>query len=103
VKYALLGYDLDGSLDRLPAEASRAFHRRQRAHALFGSSVKLLAHYRVRSEPIAGAASEASAKVRALYILESDDPDAVVRFAEQLPAAEHGATAEIWPLTELRH
>ena len=48
----------------------------------------------------ADGASETSATLRALYILDSDDPDAVVQLAEQLPATLQGATVEIWPLTE---
>jgi hypothetical protein len=37
-----------------------------------------------------------------LYIFDSDDPAAVVQIAERLPTTLHGATTEIWPLTEPR-
>jgi hypothetical protein len=115
VKYALLAYDLDGALEQLRGESSRALHRRQGDCAPFGGNVKLLAHYRFRPAPLAtigpgdtsgatirseGAASETSARLRALYVLESDDPDAVLSLAAQLPATTHGATIEIWPLSE---
>ena len=120
MKYALLGYDLDGTLDQLVGDSKRALHRR---HAELGESapinpgVTIVAHYRFRPTPLAtirhdadadtpirvdGAASETSATLRALYILDSDDPDAVVQLAEQLPATSQGATVEIWPLTEPR-
>jgi hypothetical protein len=50
-----------------------------------------------------GPASAASGKLRALYLVESDDLDAVVALARRLPAVDAGATVEIWPLTEPRH
>jgi hypothetical protein len=120
MKYALLGYDLDGTLDQLARDSKRALHRRHAAlgeHAPINPSVKVVAHYRFRPSPLAtvhhdantgtpirvdGAASETSATLRALYILDSDDPDAVIQLAEQLPATSQGATVEIWPLTEPR-
>jgi hypothetical protein len=115
--YALLVYDLDGSLKELAADSKRGLHR---GHAKLGEvtrgsgSVKPLAHYRfrpskhtttvhagstglIRSE---GAASATSGTLRALYLVESPDFDAVVELAERLPAVEIGATAEIWQLAE---
>jgi hypothetical protein len=120
MKYALLGYDLDGTLNQLVGDAKRALHRRHaelREHAPVNPNVTIVAHYRFRPSPLAtvrrdpdtgtaiqvdGAASETSATLRALYILDSDDPDAVVQLAEQLPATLQGATVEIWALTEPR-
>jgi len=116
--YALLVYDLDGSLKELAAENKRRLHR---GHAKLGEvtrggsgSLKPPAHYRfrpsqhtttvragstglIRSE---GAASATSGTLRALYLVESPDFDAVVELAERLPAVEMGATAEIWQLAE---
>jgi hypothetical protein len=123
MKYALLGYDLDGTLDQLPGEGKRALHARHGElgeHAPSSAGVQVVAHYRFRPSPLAtirpgsepgagaltrsaAAATEPSATLRALYILESDDPEAVLRLAEQLPATRQGATVEIWPLTEPRH
>ena len=120
MKFALLGYDLDGSLEQLAADAKRGLHGRHgqlSEHTPTGTSVRVLAHYRFRPAPLATvrhdaiagaairsdeAASEASATLRALYILDSDDPEAVIRLAEQLPATLQGATVEVWPLTEPR-
>jgi hypothetical protein len=119
MKYALLGYDLEGVLEQLAPEDRGAFHR---AHAAKGQvtrdsgNVELIGHYRFRSSRQArtvragvtgllretGPASAVSATLRALCIVESDDPDAVIKFAERLPAAQQGATIEIWPLTEPR-
>jgi hypothetical protein len=120
MKYALLGYDLDHTLEHLTADRARALHRghaQLREHELpTANRVKLIAHYRFRPASLAttlridgegtvrreGPASDASATLRALYILESDDPDAVTHLAEHLPATTQGATIEIWPLTEPR-
>lgn len=124
MKYALLGYDSEGSLDALAPEEKRSLHREHRAMhheaaAANNPAVNVIAHYRFRPSPLAiirrgaepgvgtanrdeAAARERSARLRALYILDSDDPDAVVQLAEQLPATLHGATIEIWPLTEPR-
>jgi hypothetical protein len=116
LRYALLGYDLDNALEELAAEDKRTLHR---THASLTDSalpdgVTLITHYRfrparqtttlrrfahelIREE---GAASEASSALRALYVVDSDDPEAVVTLAEQLPALATGATIEIWPLAE---
>ena len=101
MKYALLGYDRDGTLDQLVGDDKRALHARHaelRERAPISASVNVLAHYRFRPSPLAtirpggepgaravtrseGAASETSATLRALYILDSDDPDAVLQLA----------------------
>jgi hypothetical protein len=46
-----------------------------------------------------GSSSEATGALRALYLLDSDDPDAVLDFASQLPAVRMGGAVEVWPLT----
>jgi hypothetical protein len=118
VKYALVVYGND-SWDRLPAEQRRGLHVAHRGlheeqHASPGGSVNVIAHYRVRrreqttairivgeeivrTEGQSGPGGEAPL---ALYLLQSDDPDAVIDLANRLPALRLGGTAEIWPLIE---
>jgi hypothetical protein len=122
MKYALLGYDSEGSLDGLTAEEKRALHRAHRTlhddvRAAASSSVRVIAHYRVRAaretttvrlagdEVVRseGPSAEASDALRALYLLESEDPDAVIDLAARLPAVRMGGTVEVWPLTEPAH
>jgi hypothetical protein len=122
MKYALLGYDTEGSLDSLAAEEKRALHRAHRAlhddvQAAASSSVSVIAHYRVRAaretttvrlaggEVVRseGPSAEASDALRALYLLESEDPEAVIDLAARLPAVRMGGTVEVWPLTEPAH
>jgi hypothetical protein len=122
MKYALLGYDTEGSLDRLAAEEKRALHRAHRAlhndvQAAASSSVRVIAHYRVRAaretttvrlagdEVVRseGPSAEVSDALRALYLLESADPEAVIDLAARLPAVRMGGTVEVWPLTEPAH
>jgi hypothetical protein len=118
MKYALLGYDSDGSLDALAPEEKRSLHRDHRAThneaaATSNPSVNEIAHYRlrphlattirvagrelVRSE---GPETNAGGVLRALYLLEADSPDAALDFASRLPALRLGGHVEIWPLTE---
>ena len=114
MKYALLAYDTDHALDELPAAEKRALHT---GHArLHGkkSNVTVISHYRFRPEQHAttirleagslirdtGTADHNNRTPRALYVVESDDPEAVVRLAAELPATSAGATIEIWPLSE---
>jgi hypothetical protein len=47
-----------------------------------------------------GSSSEATEALRALYLLESDDPDAVLDLASQLPAVRMSGAIEVWPLSE---
>jgi hypothetical protein len=122
MKYALLGYDTEGSLDGLAAEEKRALHRAHRAlhddvQAAANSSVSVIAHYRVRAprqtttvrlaggEVVRseGPSAEASDALRALYLLESEDPDAVIDLAARLPAVRMGGIVEVWPLIEPAH
>lgn len=119
MKYALLGYDPAGSLRELPADEKRALHGSHRTlhdevAAAADSPVRVLAHYRFRPSRLVttlsligdqlvsagGPVSEASAGLRALYLLESDDADAVLDLASRLPAIRMGGTVEVWPLTE---
>jgi hypothetical protein len=119
VKYALLGYDTEGSLDSLDAEDKRALHRAHRAlhddfQAAASASVSVIAHYRFRPARGAttvrrsdgevvrtkGSSSETNEALRALYLVESDDPDAVLDLATSLPAVRMGGTIEVWPLIE---
>jgi len=119
MKYALLGYDTDGSLAELATEDKRALHTSHRAlHdqsvAEATDSVSVIAHYRFRPPRLAttirhgadgvitsdGPAAGGSDTLRALYLLESDDPDAVLDLASRLPAVRMGGTVEVWPLTE---
>jgi hypothetical protein len=37
---------------------------------------------------------------RALYLIESDDHDAVLDLAARIPAARRAGAVEVWPLTE---
>jgi hypothetical protein len=122
MKYALLGYDSEGSLDGLAAEEKRALHRAHRTlhddvQAAASFYVTVIAHYRVRAARetttvrLAGAevvrsegpSAEASDALRALYLLESEDPDAVIDLAARLPAVRMGGTVEVWPLIEPAH
>lgn len=118
MKYALLVYG-DESWDRLPAGQKRHLHQAQRAlheeqHASVSDSVTVLAHYRLRppdktttvrlvGNEIArtdGPSKTTSEPLRALYLLDTDDPDAAFELASRLPAIRLGGTAEIWPLIE---
>jgi hypothetical protein len=119
MKYALLGYDSDGSLDALAPEEKRSLHREHRAThddaaATSNPSVNVIAHYRLRPPHLAttirvagrelvttqGPEANATGVLRALYLLEADGPDAVLDFASRLPALRIGGHVEIWPLTE---
>ena len=119
MKYALLGYDTEGSLDSLDADDKRALHRGHRAlhddfQAAAGAAVRVIAHYRFRpargtttvrradGEVVRtkGSASEKTEALRALYLVESDDSEAVLDLAASLPAVRMGGTVEVWPLIE---
>lgn len=119
MKYALLAYDTEGSLDSLPSEDKRALHKAHRAlhdehQAAASSTASVIAHYRLRSSRLTttvqlandeivkteGPSAEANEALRALYLIESDEPDAVLDLATQLPAVRMGATVEVWPLIE---
>jgi hypothetical protein len=118
VKYALLVYG-DESWDQLLAEERRSLHAAHRRlheehHAFPAASVHVLGHYRLRppaktttirqiGDEIAktqGPSDLGPETLRALYLLESDDPDAILDLAGRLPALRIGGTAELWPLIE---
>jgi hypothetical protein len=119
MKYAVLGYDREGSLDTLAGADKRALHAGHQAlqaevQALADPSVRVIAHYRVRPSRHAttvrlagdkvvrleGPSAESCQALRALYLLESDEPDAVLDLAARLPAVRMGGTIEVWPLIE---
>jgi hypothetical protein len=119
MKYLVLGYDSQGSLDSLATEDKRALHGAHRAlhddvEATANASVSVIAHYRVRPPrhtttlrlagddiiTSEGPSARASEALRALYLLEGDDPDAVLDLAARLPAVRMGGTVEVWPLIE---
>lgn len=120
MKYALLVYG-DESFDRLPAEQKRSRHAAHRAlhdehEASPSATAKVVAHrfrppeqtttIRLAGDEITrthGPSGIAAVAPRALYLLESDDPAAVLDLAARLPAVRIGATAEIWPLIEPKH
>jgi hypothetical protein len=116
MKYALLGYDPDATLDHLAPEDKRALHQGHAAlgEGSLGDEIRLIAHYHFRPPALAttirigtdgairrqGPDSSATATLQTLYILESDDPEQAAQLAEQLPATLRGATIEMWPLSE---
>jgi len=110
MNYALLIYITAAQMEGLSPEEARSLHGGHQRTA--SNSVSVTAHFRLRPPRltttvrrdgdtigrIEGASSETSEGLRALYLLESDEPDAVLDFASQHPAIAVGGTAEIWPL-----
>jgi len=110
MNYALLIYITPEQMKGLSSEETRSLHGDYEAAA--PTSARVIAHYRLRPpqltttvrkdgdtiERVEGASSETSEGLRALYLLESDEPDAVLDFASQHPAVGIGGTAEVWPL-----
>jgi len=110
MNYALLVYVSPESLRGLSPEDKRSLHGEHQAAA----STRVIAHYRVRPPRLAttvrvegdqivkteGPSAETSERLRALYVLESDEHDAVLDFASQIPAVRLGGTVEVWPLIE---
>jgi hypothetical protein len=110
VTYLLLVYVTPESLRGLSAEDKHSLHGQHEAEA----STNLIAHYRLRPSRLAttvsidgdqivkteGPSAEPSERLRAFYVLESDEQDAVLDFASQIPAVRLGGTAEVWPLIE---
>ncbi len=110
MNYALLVYVSPQSLRGLSSEDKRSLHGDHQAVA----STSVIAHYRLRPPRLAttvrvdgdqilkteGPSAESSERLRALYVLESDEQDAVLDFAGQIPAVRLGGTAEVWPLIE---
>jgi hypothetical protein len=111
MKYALLVYDAPGSWHDLSTEKRHARHAEY--HALSDLS-GIIAHYRlqppqntttvrveddqvVRTE---GPLAKARKTLRALYLVETHEPDSVLELAARIPAARGGGAVEVWPLTE---
>jgi len=113
LNYALLVYIAPELLRGLPSEAKLSLHGGDQAET--SASATLVAHYRLRPPRTAttvrlngdeivktdGPSAETREGLRAFYVLESDEPDAVLDFASRLPAVRLGGTAEVWPLVEL--
>ena len=110
--YALLVYIAPESLRGLSAEDKLSLHGG--AKAATPASANLVAHYRLRPPRTAttiqldgdeivktdGPSVEPREGLRALYVLESDEADAVLDFASRLAAIRLGGTVEVWPLIE---
>ncbi len=112
MNYALLVYIAPESLRGLSEEDKFSLHGGDEAAT--PASANLVAHYRLRPPRTAttihlegdeivktdGPAVETREGLRALYVLESDAPEAVLDFASSLPAVRLGGTVEVWPLIE---
>jgi hypothetical protein len=110
MKYALFVY----ARDETPGETPQARHDPAVYTALHASGAVVLAHYRMRPARLATTLRCAGAEVvqspgplgdrqetlRALFLVEGDDEQAVIDIAAQLPALRGGGSAELWPLTE---
>jgi len=110
MNYAVLVYVAPESLRGLDPEDKRSLHGEHEAHG----SVSVIAHYRLRPSRTAttirangdevskteGPSADTSERLRALYVLESDEQDAALEFAGRHPAVRLGGTAEVWPLIE---
>ncbi len=110
MNYALLIYISPDQMQALSPQETRSLHVDHEATA--STSARVLAHYRLRppqqtttlrldGETITqreGTSSQASEGLRALYLLESNDPAAVIDFASRHPALAIGGAAEVWPL-----
>lgn len=110
MNYALLVYISAESWEGLSPEDRRSLHVDHQAAA--STAANVIAHYRFRPPQLTttvrldgdqiarteGPSSESGEGLRALYMLESDEPDAVLDFASQHPAVRVGGTAELWPL-----
>jgi hypothetical protein len=111
MKYAVLVYAAPESLRGLSSEDKRSLHGE---HQPPPDSVSLTAHYRLRPPRTAttirvngdevvkteGPSADSSRQLRALYVLESDAPEAALGFAAEHPAVRLGGMAEVWPLIE---
>jgi len=103
MNYALLVYIAPESLRGLSSEDKFALHGGGDVGP--PASASLVAHYRLRPPPTAttirlhgdevvktaGPLPETREGLRALYVLESDEPDAVLDFASKLPASGSAA------------
>jgi hypothetical protein len=113
MKYALFVYDDRDAWADLPSDDRRALHDPGQYQAMTTGSETVLAHHRLRPARLTttvrmdagelvtteGPRAETRA-LRALLLLEIDDPDAVIEVAGRLPAVRMGGTVEIRPLIE---
>jgi hypothetical protein len=111
MKYALLVYDAPGAWHNLATTQKHALHSEY--HAV-GASPGVIAHYRLRPPQRTttvrvegdrivkrtGPLADTRENFRAIYLIESDDHDAVLDLAARIPAARTGGAVEVWPLTE---
>jgi hypothetical protein len=112
MNYLLLVYVAPESLRGLSSEDKLSLHGE--GHAEAPASASLIAHYRLRPPRTAttlrlngdeivttdGPFADMRKGLRALYVLESDEPGGVLDFASQVPAVRVGGIVEVWPLIE---
>jgi hypothetical protein len=110
MNYALLLY---GARETLGSE-NRAVHDQAAYRELDTGPARLLSHYRLRAPErtttirlsgnnltrTAGPAAKHDQTLSALFLIESEQEEAVLEIASQLPAVRLGATVEVWPLIE---
>jgi hypothetical protein len=111
MKYALLVYDDPGSWHDASTEQRYARHDQYRDVA---ATTGVIGHYRLRPPQktttvrveddrlvkTEGPLADTRQTLRALYLIENDDHDAVLEFASRIPAAHTGGAVEVRPLTE---
>jgi hypothetical protein len=109
--YAFLVYDAPNSWHSLSTEQKQALHGEY--HAV-SATPGVIGHYRLRPPKntmtvrveddqivkTEGPLADTRESFRALYLLESEDADAVLELAARIPAARTGGVVEVWPLTE---
>jgi hypothetical protein len=114
MKYALLVYHGSGSFAELLADDRRTLHDPELYRTIDLGSTRVLAHYRLRAPGLTtairqvgdeiirseGPAIEAGETLRALFLLEGEDAEAVLDLAARLPAVRLGGVVEVWPLIE---
>lgn len=113
MKYALFVYDDHDAWRDLPGEDRGTLHDPDEYQSMSTGPATLLAHYRLRPPRLTttvrldaddlvttnGPRAETKA-LRALVLLECDDPETAVGVAGRLPAVRIGGTVEIRPLIE---
>lgn len=111
MKYALFVYDAPSSWHSVSTEQRHALHREYHGLAEFPG---VIGHYRFRPPETTttvrveedrvvkrpGPLVDASETLRALYLLESDDHDAVLELAARTPAARMGGAIEVRTIVE---
>jgi hypothetical protein len=110
MKYALLVYDVPGFWYNVSTEQRHALHDEYQEVA---ASPPVIGHYRLRPPQKTTTVRVEEDRIiktkgpvadrehlRALYLVESDDHDAVLELAARIPAARRRGAVEIWPLTE---